>query len=137
MFTYFFFYLLIVALCLGYLTSKINIIKIFYPFLIFFFFFLLNINENTFIDLQYPYGTNIQTCEKFDRDVINQVKTADLLGKDSVIIYVHNYNNNSNWPLILNQGKYVGKTLYKHGIIKRNIVTIFELKPAEFDTKKE
>ena len=137
MFTYFFFYLLLFALCLGYLTSKINIIKIFLPFFIFFFFFLLNINENTFIDLQYPYGTNIQTCEKFDRDIINQVKTADLLGKDSVIIYVHNYKNNSNWPLILKQGKYVGITLHKHGIIKRNIVTKFELKPAKLDTNKE
>lgn len=135
MFTYFFFYLLIVALCLGYLTSKINIIKLFYPFLIFFFFFLLNINENTFIDLQYPYGTNIQTCEKFDRDIINQVKTADLLGKDSVIIYVHNYNDKTNWPLMPHQGKYVGLTLQKHGIIKRKIVTIFERMPAELDTK--
>ncbi len=136
MFSYFFYYFLLVALCLGYLTSKLNYIKILYPFFIFFFFFLLNSSDNTFVDVQYPYGTELKTCEAIDRDIINQVKTAELLGKDTVTIYVHSYNENSNWPLILHQGKYFGMTLYKHGIIHHKITTIFERMPKEIDKQK-
>jgi len=136
LFSFLFFYILLVALCMGYLTSKLNFVKLLCPFLIFFFFFLLNVNENTFVDVQYPYGTDLQTCENFDRDVINQVKKAELIGKDTVTIYVHNYNSTTNWPLIPHQGKYIGMTLHKHGIIKRKIVTIFERQPAEIDTRK-
>ena len=131
MFTYLFFYILSVGMCLGYLTSKLKHVRVFYPFLVFFFFFLMNTNENTFVDLQYPYGTDLQTCESFDRDVIRQVEDAELMGKDTVTILVHDYKTTSNWPLMPNQGKYVGLTLFKHGIIKRNVVTVFERESAE------
>ncbi len=136
LFSYIFFYILLVALCLGYLTSELRYIKPLYPFFIFFLFFIINTNENTFIDVQKPFGTDLQTCETFDRDVINQVKKADLLGKDTVTIYVHDYQNTSNWPLIINQGKYVGLTLYKHGIISHKIETIFEKLPADNNIDK-
>ena len=66
--------------------------------------------------------------------MINQVKTAELLGKDTVTIFVHNYNEFTNWPMKMDDGQYVGITLYKHGIIKRKIITVFERMPGEPDT---
>ena len=135
-FSYLFFYILLVALGLGYLTSKLKYFKHLYPFLIFFLFFIGFTNENTFIDVQKPYGTDLQTCETFDRNFINQVKNADLLGIDTVTIYVHDYKNTTNWPLMLHQGKYIGITLHKHGITKRKIETIFEKLPEDFETNQ-
>jgi len=135
-FSYIFFYFLLVALCMGYLSKRIRIARLLYPFLIFFFLFMLNTEENTFKDLQYWNGTDLQTCEQFDRDIINQVKAAEAMGKDTITIYVHNYNEGSNWPQNLDFGQYIGLTLQKHGIIKRKIVTIYERMPAELDTQK-
>ena len=135
-FSYLFFYILLVALGLGYLTSKLKYFKHLYPFLIFFLFFIGFTNENTYIDVQKPYGTDLQTCETFDRSFINQVKNADLMGMDTVTIYVHDYKNTTNWPLMLHQGKYIGITLHKHGITKRRIETIFEKLPEGFDADK-
>lgn len=135
LFSYLFFYMLLVALCLGYLNAELKSFKLLYPFLIFFFFFILNTNENTFVDVQYPYGTNLQTCEKFDREAISQVQKAEAAGKDTVTIYVNDYKSSNNWPLMTHQGKYLGMALYKHGIIKRKVVTIFERKPATIITQ--
>lgn len=134
MLSYLFFFFLLVALCLGYLTIKLPFVKVLFPFVISFFFFTLNLTENTFKDVQFFHGTDIQTCKKIDNEMINQVKTAELLGKDTVTIFVHNYNEFTNWPMKMDDGQYVGITLYKHGIIKRKIVTVFERMPGEPDT---
>ena len=135
-FSYIFFVLLLFALCMGYLTAKIPFVKVLYPFLLFFFLCIFYIKESSFKDMQHWNGTDLQTCEIFNRDVIEQVKTAELLGKDTVIIYVHNYNDGSNWPQDISAGHYIGQTLYKHGIIRRKIVTVYERKPAALDTKQ-
>lgn len=126
MLSYLFFFFLLVALCLGYLTIKIPFVKILFPFVISFFFYTLNLKENTFKDVQFFHGTDIQTCIKIDNEIINQVKTADYLGNDTVTIMVHNYNEFTNWPMKMDDAQYIGITLHKHGVIKRNIVTIFE-----------
>lgn len=135
-FSYIFFILLLFALCMGYLTAKIPFVKVLYPFLLFFFLCIFYIKESSFKDMQHWNGTDLQTCEKFNRDVIEQVKTAELLGKDTVIIYVHNYNDGSNWPQDISAGHYIGQTLYKHGIIRHKIVTVYERKPTALDTKQ-
>ncbi len=135
-FSYTFFYLLLVVLCMGYLSSRLRTVKLLYPFLIFFFLFMLNTEENTFKDVQYWHEADLTYCEKFDRDVIRQLQTAEALGQDTVTIYVHKFNDGSNWPLKPIDGNRIGITLQKHGIIKRKIVTKIELLPAELDTLK-
>jgi hypothetical protein len=132
-FSYLFFYLLLFALCFTYLCSQIRTIRILCPFLVYFFFFIINTEQNTFKDVQYWNGTDLQTCEKFDRDVIDQLKKAEASGMDTVIIYVHKFNEGSNWPQNLEFGQYVGLTLHKHGILRRKITTIYKLKPAAID----
>ena len=124
--SYLFFFLLLIALCMGYLCFKLSFFKLLFPFIIFFFFFQINIKENTFKDVQFFHGTDIQTCRTIDNEIINQVKTADYLGNDTVTIMVHNYNEFTNWPMKMDDAQYIGITLHKHGVIKRNIVTIFE-----------
>ena len=76
--------------------------------------------------MQFFHGTDIQTCQTIDNDIINQVKAADFLGKDTVTILVHNYNEFTNWPMKMDDAQYIGLTLHKHGVIKHKIVTIFE-----------
>lgn len=129
-FSYVFFFLLLFALCLGYLTTKISFVKLFYPFLIFFLFFVFNIKDSSFKELQDWNGTDLQKCEKFDRDVIYQIKNAEAMGKDTLIIYVHKYNDGSNWPQDISAGHYIGQTLHKHGIIRRKIVTVYARKTS-------
>jgi len=133
-FSYIFFFLLLVVLSLAYLCSRIRLVKIICPFLVFFFFFMTNAKQNSFKDLHSWNKTDLYTCEKFDRDMVNQLKKAEVLGKDTVIIYVHNYNEGTNWPLNLEFGEYIGLTLHKHGIIRRKITTIFKRKPTELDS---
>ncbi len=134
-FSYSFYYLLLVVLCMGYLSTKLRMVKLLYPFLIFFFLFMLNTEKNTFKDVQNWHGAGLSYCEKFDRDVIQQLKTAEALGQDTVTIYVHKFNDGSNWPLKPIDGHRIGITLQEHGIIKRKIVTKFELMPAEIDRR--
>lgn len=136
MFSYIIFYLLLVLLCLGYLSTRLRAVKLLLPFLIFFFLFVLNTEGNTFKDLQYWNGTDLRTCEKFDHDVIRQMKAAEALGQDTVTIYVHKYNDGSNWPQDISHSQYIGLTLQKHGIIRRKIVTHYERMPEELDTQK-
>jgi hypothetical protein len=61
------------------------------------------------------------------------LKKAEASGMDTVIIYVHKFNEGSNWPQNLEFGQYVGLTLHKHGILRRKITTIYKLKPAAID----
>lgn len=130
-FSYIFFLLLLFALCLGYLTFKFRFIKPLYPFLLFFILIIFNNKVGNFKDIQHWNKTDPQTCLLFDHKVIELVKKADALGEDTVIIHVHNYNADSNWPLDLSAGQYIGQTLKKHGIIRSKIVTILERMPEE------
>ena len=135
-FSYIFFLLLLFVLCMGYLTERIQIVKIFSPFLLFFFICIFNNQVNSFKDLHHWNKTDLQTCENFNREVIEIVKSAEIMGKDTVIIYVHNYNDSSNWPQDISSGNYIGQSMYKHGIIRRKIVTIYERKHVNHDTKQ-
>lgn len=133
--SYVFFYLLLFVLAICFLCTKTNLAKTIMPLLIFFILVTINTKGNVFKDVQYWNGTDLYTCEKFDRDVIRQVQNADTQGLDSLVIYVHKYKDGLNWPQDFDHSEYIGLTLQKHGIIKKKITTIYEYLPAELDKR--
>lgn len=130
-FSYIFFFILILVLCIGYLCQHIKATKYIIPFLLFVVYFEINAKTNVFMDVQHEYGENAQTCLELDREFINQICAADAAGKDTVVINVPNYGSWDNWPLAFDCQKFIGLTLHKHGITKRVIHIIYNVAPAE------
>lgn len=126
-FSFAFFFLLLLILCFTYLCKKIPLIKVSIPFVIFFIFFEINTKENTFKEIMYEHNYSAQSCLDFNRNIIQQIKKAEQAGQDTVIIKIPKFEEEDNWPLISDSGDRVGIALYKHNVIKKKIVTIYEI----------
>jgi len=129
--SYAFFLLLLVAFGLAYLCSNFKIAKIISPMIIFFIFFEINTNNNVFKDVQNEHNLNAQKCLELSKDLVDQTRMADAAGLDSAIIYIPRYGQEDNWPLSIYTSENFGITLYKYGITKRKITTIFKTKSIE------
>jgi len=126
-FSFAFFFLLLVVFGMSYICSNNKYIRYLFPFIIFFFLFEINTKENTFKDIMNEHGYTAQTCLDFNRKIVNQIQLAEAIGKDTVYIKIPKYEEADNWPLISDSGNRVGMTLYKHNVISRKIVTIYEV----------
>ena len=124
-FSYSFFLLLIVIICIGYLYSKIKFIQAIIPLLAFIVFFEINTKGKVFRDVQYEFIDNPQSCMELNRLLLDKIILADRAHQDSVVITVPDFGNWDNWPLSYNC-TYVGKVLYKHNIIHRPVKTIYK-----------
>lgn len=120
-----FFFLLIIALCLGFLYSYSKYIKLTLPFLIFILFASLNSRNSVFRDILFEFGYDAQTYIEQNRNIIKQVTDADALGCHEVIINVPEFENPGHYPLSDDCSNFVGFSLYKHNIIKNRIITHF------------
>lgn len=124
--SYAFFLLLLILFGLSYFCSKNRIIKVVTPFLIFIFFFEINSNNRVFKDVQHEHGLNAQKCLTISKDLVFQTQLADIAGKDTIVINIPRFKEEDNWPLSIYTSENFGITLYKHGIIKRKVTTIFK-----------
>lgn len=124
--SYAFFLLLLIILGFSYLCSNIKLIKVIAPFVIFVLFFEINSNNQVFKDVQNEHGLNAQKCLSISKDLVHQVILADVAGKDTIVLNVPRFKEEDNWPLSTYTSENFGITLYKHGITKRKITTIFK-----------
>lgn len=127
-FSYAFFFLLLVIMALAYLCTHIRYIGISMPLLFFFLLFLVNTPGKTFKDVIEEYKPDLQTCINIDREIVQQILDADANGLDSVTINVPTYSKHSyNWPIMVTDyaSQYYGHSLYLHNQTKREIKTIF------------
>ena len=120
------FYLLLMAiLCLGYLCSKMKGIRCLLPFAIILVVFNIQDIRSEFLGVQCLWGTSEYECISTNRDIINQVRFAEALGKDSVTILVPKFDYKDNWPLAFDCSFSIGNTLSKHKIIRRKLKSSF------------
>lgn len=124
-FSYSFFLLLIVLLCIAYLCSKYKFMRAIIPFLAFIIFFEINTKGKVFRDVQYEYIDNPKACMELNRVLLDKIVMADQTHQDSIVITVPDFGNWDNWPLSYNCS-YVGVVLYKHNVISRPIKTIYK-----------
>ena len=57
-------------------------------------------------------------CCQIDKDLINQIITAEQEGKTEMILVVPKGDNRDNWPHPMYMGGNISKTLHRHGIIR-------------------
>ena len=126
-FAYAFFLLLLITLCICYLSVNVRYVKMIIPILFFFAILEFNTQGNLFKDVQFKYGLTAQNCLHLNHSYIKQICEADKHGKDTVIIQVPRFNDDDNWPLSIDLSKSIGTTLYKHNITRRNITTLYEI----------
>lgn len=61
------------------------------------------------------------TCYEIDYNLIEQIQMADREGKAEMVLRVPKGDNRDNWPHPMYMGGKISRTLYKHGLISRNI----------------
>jgi hypothetical protein len=126
-FSWVFYILLLSIFGLSYLGSKIKSIRWLVPFAIILVAYNNRDVRTEFLGVQCLWGTNEYECIYTNRDIINQVRYAEALGQNSVVIYVPKFDLKDNWPLAFDCGFAVGKTLRKHNVVRRHLKTSFEL----------
>lgn len=131
-FSFLFFYLIIIAYCLGYICSKCKYIKLIIPILVLILFFDIQKSNNVYKDIQYWNGTNIYDIKRINSYVLNTIQEADKKGLESLTIKVPWYNDYINWPFDYQHSLFVGKTLYKHNQIHHPIKTYFEIVKEDY-----
>ena len=127
-FSYSFFLLLLLILCVGYLNSKVKVIKYFLPLFLLLVIFNIRNVRSSFLGVQCLWGTTEYECITLDRYFIDQTRYAEALGLDSVIIFVPKFELKDNWPLAFDSSEAISVTLSRHSITKRYIKAKFELK---------
>lgn len=60
-------------------------------------------------------------CYEIDYNLIEQIQAADRDGKTEMVLRVPKGDNRDNWPHPMYMGGKISRTLYKHGLIFRNI----------------
>lgn len=126
-FSFIFFVLLLAILCLGYLYANIRSFKILIPLAILVIAFDLRNISTSLLGVQCMWGTTEYECIENNRNFINQVCRAEALREDSVTIYVPKFDIKDNWPLAFDCSEAIGQTLYKHSVVRKRIITNFEL----------
>lgn len=126
-FSYAFFILLLLILCVGYLCSRIKGLRYFLPLLILLVTFNIRNVRSTFLGVQCLWGITEYECIVHDRNFIDQARYAEALGQDSVTILVPKFDLKDNWPLAFDSSEGICATLSKHFVIKRYIKSEFKL----------
>lgn len=126
-FSWAFFLLLLTILCFCYLCSKIKWFRCLLPLFLFLLVFNIRNVKSDFLGVQCLWGTTEYECIEKNRDIINQVRIAEALGQDSVVIKVPKFEYKDNWPLAFDCGFTVGYTLRKHVVVRRHLKTSFSL----------
>ena len=124
-FSWIFFLLLLSLLCFGYLCFKIKSIRYLMPLAILLVIFNIRNLRTEFLGVQGLWGISEYECIDYDRAIIDQVRHAEALGQDSVVIRVPKLHPKGNWPLSLDCDFAVGKTLFKHRVVRRRLKTSF------------
>ncbi len=126
-FSFFFFVLFFTILCVGYLNAKIKVFKYLMPLAILVVAFNLKNVKTSLVGVQGLWGITESECIENNRKFINQVCRAEALREDSVTIYVPKFDIKDNWPLAFDCCEAIGQTLYKHSVVRKRIVTKYEL----------
>lgn len=126
-FSYAFFILLLLILCVGYLCSRIKGLRYFLPLLILLVTFSIRNVRSTFLGVQCQWGTTEYECIAYDRNFIDQARYAEALGQETVTILVPKFGLKDNWPLAFDSSEGICATLSKHSVIKRYIKSEFKL----------
>lgn len=116
---------LIFAFCtmLVILINSLPKIAVALPLLCCIIFFDINITEQTFLESN-TKGVDWKIAYQIDNYIIQQIKQAEDEGKIEVQLHVPFYASGDNWPQALPAASRFSQSLYKHGIISREMKVI-------------
>lgn len=66
-------------------------------------------------------GISEKECIAVDREIIQQLQEADRNGEKEVVLRVPKGDNRDNWPHPLYMGNALSRTMYKHGLISKQL----------------
>lgn len=112
--------LLFSCLSLAYLIKQMPKISILLPIAVLYF-VIEAIGGNGFQENVISNGLSEKECISVDREIIQQLQDADRNGENEVILRVPKGDNRDNWPHPLYMGKALSRTMYKHGLISRQL----------------
>ena len=122
-----FFIFVAITVVLTLVSKKFKIASMILPLLILIMFFEINTSGKTFKESNI-LNLSPESCLKIDNIIINQIKDAVNLEKDEATIYIPKFESetNDNWPIATYGIDRITSSLYKHGVIKRNIKVNYE-----------
>lgn len=117
-----FFIFIAISSVFALLSKKFKIVSLILPLLILILFFEINTSGKTFRESNI-LNLSHESCLKIDNIIIKQIKDAVNLEKDEITIYIPKFESetNDNWPIATYGIDRITSSLYKHGVIKRNI----------------
>ena len=112
--------LLLSCFSLAYLVKYTPKISIVLP-IVALYFIIEAIGGNSFQPNVVSNGISEKECIAVDREIIQQLQEADRNGKSEVILRVPKGDNRDNWPHPLYMGNVLSRTMYKHGLISKQL----------------
>lgn len=86
-------------------------------------FFNINVTGQTFLESN-AKGIDWKVAYQVDNYIIQQIKQAEDKGKTEVQLHIPSYARDDNWPQALYAASKFSQSLYKHGIISREIQVV-------------
>ena len=116
----FFYSLLFVTTCFGYIMKKMEEITVLIPLMLCVLVSFVNTNLRTFKDSN-QFTISGALCNEISKDLVEQVIKADQAGLTSIELEVSKSGGVNNWPQAIYMGESMSVVLYKHGVTHRKI----------------
>lgn len=118
-----FFPVLLITLCGAYVLRRFGWVRVLVPLMIVVLLSAVNTSSATFAESNMILTSHEKVAD-MSRDVLEQVIAADRAGLLTAEIYVSDVGTSDNWPQATYMGKRLADSLYKHGLISREIELI-------------
>ena len=118
-----FFPVLLITLCGAYVLRRFGRVRVLVPLMIVVLLSAVNTSSATFAESNMIFTSHEKVAD-MSRDVLEQVVAADRAGLLTAEIYVSDVGTSDNWPQATYMGKRLADSLYKHGLISREIELI-------------
>lgn len=117
--------LLFICFSLAYLIKRTSKVAIILPILVLYF-AIEAIGGSGFQQNVISNGISEKECIAVDREIIQQLQEADRNGEKEVVLRVPKGDNRDNWPHPLYMGNALSRTMYKHGLISKQLKITIE-----------
>ena len=119
-FGYNFYFILLISVALEYiLLNNAKLLRLAPIFI--FALMIATINSNQAFKESNTNNVSPDICYKVDCDLMSQIISADQAGANEMTLYVPKAASKNNWPHAMFMGARISQTMYRHGLIQRQI----------------
>ncbi len=125
--------LTLVTVSLALLLREKERLRIGLPLLLVILYSLTNTGLRTFMESNDLYAP-AWVCTALSEELVEQIRTADRAGEDTVTIRVFDSGSEDNWPQTLYMGPRIAAALYKHGVTEK-LMTVYVVRDPELNRR--